>query len=599
MTSIDIFLDNAPKSLIHMVYQKNQPQGSGLVSNSKIIKGVRDKLLSPDFIESQWDKLNETQQKILVNIYVAGKEGRSLADLTWCVSPAEQFLLKHTLNELCWNLLIFRSTEDKSHFFGFSDFRKFVLQKISFVQEPVKGLRKSYRERLDLHLIATASFLFTHPMPISQSGEVNKRFFSQMQARLKLDHPLIEENDSREEELQLLLNYLAKHQFVQQNSDQLVLRLNSFFALEKNGYPKPSEWVIQHLIEWDEEVITVLQEKLKEGSSLEDFSTLFSSFTRYQGGKLEHWHQLSPLIKWFWWSGKLQLHIEDSLLTGISAQDSISNVDMPVYFLPNFEVHLPLGSDFQSASLLEFAGECLREDQLCTYKISADSINNLLTSGYPTDVLKKNLAEYTLPANVNEALQQWIFTHEGARLCDVFFLELDDPKIITQIKELPQYGDWKVHEVPGVGFVLPKNLKSDVVEVVQTFGFHLTEFKPEPVLKSYSTPKLKEERRTPAAIPDYIEKEPVQMDLRIGELGKYGGGLQELSFNERLRVIEYAILTDGRLEILMIDSRQAFIITPKELNNVTDPISIDGKVFPSGEFRSVAVENIKKIRVMD
>ena len=598
MTQIDLFLKNAPKSLIHQIFQGLNTEKSGLMSNSKILSTVSDKLKSKDAFLERWALLNDSEKKILTNIYFAGSNGLSLGDLTYCVSPAEQFLLKHTLIQLCYDLFIYRSEEEKNHYFGFEDYRNWVLESISFQPVTAPGNPKSYQGRLDLHLFSVSSFLIKSDIPVSQNGEVNKRFFNQMQSRLKVDHPLTDDVDSREEELNQLILFLSQKKLLNKSGNILSLDLDLFNQLIGDRSQQPSQWVVNDILKFDELNLSSLSAILADSVEITEFVQFFSAFTKTQSQKFEHWHQLPKWVKLLWWSGLINFNISENNIIGVSATKELAANEMPIYFLPNFEVHVPLNSNAQTSLLMEFAAEIIREDQLSTYKISAESIHKLLNAHFPTQLLKELLVNHALPPNVKEALDQWIFAHEGARIESALFLEVDDAETLANVSSLPQCQEWGLLKVEDKGLLVPTSKKENVLELMNTFGFYLKEPQVAQELSPYTPPSTELEAEVPAATPNYIEKKPTPLNIHIGELGKYGGGLQELEFNERLRVIEYAILTDSRLELLTTEDRVAKMVLPKDLLR-TDPISLEAKHFPSGDSLTHAVESIKKIRVVD
>ena len=88
------------------------------------------------------------------------------------------------------------------------------------------------------------------------------------------------------------------------------------------------------------------------------------------------------------------------------------------------------------------------------------------------------------------------------------YLEIDDKETLKNIISLPHCKEWNLLKVEDKGLLVPHEYKSKVIEVMNTFGFHLKEVQIINEGKDYFPPSIELEPELPSKIPNYIEKKP-------------------------------------------------------------------------------------------
>ncbi len=630
---------------------------------AKVIQLVYDWALEKKRIEAALQEADVQGRHLLALIYVAEDRGATETELLGSLDgfPPSQVLM--LLGKLEQELLIFTRDADKTRtYHGFREMAHVVLPSV-LREKWVSGTGVesanwiSYRHFLTSHLCHFLCQVALGAVKITQSGEMHRKDQQELAARFSFGEKLSTALPG--EEVQLLLHFAAATQLVLQEDGLLYLSSEGKAILRgsRNGaWRQLTEWWTGSRVHGMAYTLKALAKLVTVGGAEESgaqvdppgsasrISPWANLYWIYSGpqrkGYLDEknaftWENLPKVLQELWLLGfvefgmtkgrigwirpateTLALFLSDGGPEGTEANgmaaDAAPSHAAPTHntgttrpiSLPNLESLVPLDSPFAWQHRLELVGHKSNDEFMGRFHFTKESVIQGLQAGLPMEEFTELLTWLGFEAPARRTLLDWASTYASTLFMDALVLKVSDPVRFRELQEIPQFLELVTEVIPNYGFVLNRQNKPMVKELLQHFGLvpgedaRRTLNLEKVVLSSTGTawelavpdPGQPAYRESPGSMraPPSLPQDKQSVATREQEMAKLVETLEEAIAGEKKIEFSYPAPLPKRISL-----------RPLLLLKHRDPVKLIGIELDSGHRNEYVLENVKALRIME
>ncbi len=279
-----------------------------------------------------------------------------------------------------------------------------------------------------------------------------------------------------------------------------------------------------------------------------------------------------------------------------------SSASRPVS-LPNLESLVPLDAPFERQRPLELAGIKSNDEYMARYRFTKESVIRGLQAGLPMDEFRELLQWLGFEGPAQRTLVDWASTYASTLFMDALLLRVSDPERMRELQEIPQFMELITETVPGYGFVLSRQNKARVRELLQHFGLvpgedsrRVADHEPvvlDPGAGSWALPVPEPGQPT-------WRENPVPSRLAQPPAGEKTPAPREQDIAQRLEAIEAAIQNDRKVEFSYpAAAPKRITLKPLLLLRHRTPVKLIGIEVDSGHRNEYLLDQVKALRVVE
>ncbi|MBK9576687.1 MAG: hypothetical protein IPK50_02250 [Fibrobacterota bacterium] len=432
---------------------------------------------------------------------------------------------------------------------------------------------------------------------LTRTSELNRR----QRPRLRESFFHLDELPSQAQELclDLSLRFLSDHDWVDERDGVLELNAEGHVALEDCELLESSvtRWWIRQAFRTDSAWWEQISQRAMGG---EDALRIWGWLDSQNLRGPAVWSRLPPRLAEAIALGRLETVVDHGAISWVGPPGkNPPTPDREVLVTADLLAYLSPMSALPWRRSLEIAARRETSGIVSCYRFTRESI--LEAAAHPS--LGQELAAFLdrleTPVSVGRVLREWLESRRTCQFETLRILRVRDASRFRELAALPSI-QALVHEViPDWGFVLDPIQEVQLRRELAALGY-------DPPVVSEERPKAKLWRspETPAIIADVPEwrfDPPASEETKrssVSANSKYGEGLKELPFQDLLRVIEYAILTDAEVEVVLKGaSAKPLRIRILRLDKRHEPVSISFRTIGAREDRESPLEQVRKIRI--
>jgi len=648
------FLTAAPKSFVIKLHRRDQP-GEGLMQATKVVQLVYDWAMRPERIAQSLKEADVQGRYLLALIYASEERGAAESELLSSregFPPSQALML---LGKLEQDLLIFSREGDKARsFHGFRDMAAPVLTEVLREQclagpgtESASWI--SFRHFLTAHLCHFLCQVALGAVKITQSGEMHRKDHQELAQRFAFGERLSAALPG--EEVQLLLQFSALTGLVLQEDGILYLSAEGKALLRGDrgeAWNKMAEWWLRRRAGGMSRTLMALA--ATAGGAPVRISPLANLLWIYSGPQRKTYHDSKASFTWenlprvlqeMWLLGFVDFGMskgkiawfrpDRNAISLLPAPDEIAapedaaapaGIGFPAagpaapghvpesvhpsrpISLPNMESLVPLDSPLGWQHRLELVGRKSNDEFMGRFKFTKDSVIQGLQAGLSMEEFKDLLAWLGFEAPARQTLLDWASTYASTLFMDALVLKVSDAMRLQELQEIPQFLELVTEVIPGYGFVLMRQNKSRVKELLQHFGLvpgedsrRILDLSPVTpgsagsgwafTVPEYGPPAYRES-------PGSLRAPPNPMQDKNGQASRE----QELA--ARIESLETAIIQEKTIEFsYSAPQLRRISLKPLLLIKHKDPIKLIGIEADSGHRNEYLLDQMKALRVME
>jgi hypothetical protein len=654
------FLTAAPKSYVIRLHRRQDPN-VGLMQAGKVIQLVYDWAMLVQRINDSLREVDKQGRYLLALIYISEERGATETELLSSLDgfPPSQVLM--LLGRMEQDLLIFSRDTDKSRtYHGFREMAELVMPMVlkeQAVTGPGLELASwiSYRHFLTSHLSHFLCQVALGAVKITQNGEMHRKDQQELAQRLSFGEKLSSALPG--EEVQLLLHFAAATQLVLQEDGMLFLSAEGKEMLKgtrSQAWCRFMEWWTTSRVHGMSYTLKALASMAKTGASPETekvsspsgtssstasrvspWANLFWIFSGTQRkGYLDEktvftWENLPKVLQELWLFGLVEFGMvkgriawirpvpETIALFNSQGESEPSTTIDPVHnssshlagtsrpiSLPNLESLVPLDSPLTWHHRIELVGHKSNDEFMARYHFTKESVIQGLQAGLPMEEFKELLTWLGFEAPARRTLLDWASTYASTLFMDALVLKVSDPVRFLELQEIPQFVELVNEVIPNYGFVLNRQNKPRVKELLQHFGLVPGEdarrtLQLERVILTPAggtwelpvpDPGLPAYRETPGSLraPPSLSQDKSAINSREQEMALLLLTLEEAIAQEKKVEFSYPSPVPKRITL-----RPLLILRHR------DPVKLIGIELDSGHRNEYVLDNVKALRIME
>ena len=618
MLEFNEYLEKAPKSFVGKLKQRTALAQTGLLSHQKILDEVKLWGTQKERIELLLEFLTPLQAKVLTSIYLSGQSGVETNRLAKSLNKEERESLKTELQFLKFHLLIFRSEAPHMRWYGFVDFNELVLQKMASGEsrcsdsEGADALDHSFKAALQI--LALSVELHHTPRAPKQSGVLNERHFNVYLQRFGQLKHLSEQ--AWEEILSFSQHYGQVLNLIGTKNEKVWGIVNG--ELKDQSLPHfqlelIDIWCDKHLSSPRIYLKKILSHCATDKFSVAQFVNLFmfcidEDFVVLADRTLD-WNEIPEPFRELVWLGVFQIEYHKDRILNVSlgqaAQMWLNPQEIPkssFMSTPDFEVFLPIHSNIRHFLGFELLAKGGGDDMVVKYKIDRARLVLSLQQGLDVEQMESFLASLDLPKLVTENIRSWMDSVSGSVITQGILLEVKNESIRNTLLQMKDSDLWCERVLPEFGFIIRSAYIQEVQKLLEGFSLYPPRF--EQYLENLRPVKKCADLPNKYTLPVTVEysslDEPEEQIKTRKELSRYGNKFKDLTYIEKLRLMEYAILTEQKIEIEWHGVvPKTIILQPFKVATKTSPIQLVGVNLNDSENVQIPVEEIHQVRLWD
>jgi hypothetical protein len=644
------FLTVAPKSFVIKLHRRDQP-GEGLMQAAKVVQLVYDWAVKPDRIADSLKTADVQGRHLIALIYASEERGAAEAELLSSLEgfPPSQALM--LLGKLEQEVLIFSREGDKGRtFHGFRELADIVLPAVLGSQWLVAGEKAagsetaswiSFRNFLSSHLCHFLCQVALGAVKITQSGEMHRKDAQELAQRFTFGERLSTALPA--EEVQLMLHFAVGAALVQQEDGLLHLSAEGKALLRgerREAWRKLAEWWMEsrvHGMAHTLKALAGLPQEMAVGrvAPWANILWIYSGPLRkgYHDPKSSFtWENLPKALQELWLLGLIDFGMakgriawvrpDRAAITHLTAHMSFESDDRPrernlaaedigntghptrPISLPNMESLVPLDSPLGWQHRLELVGHKSNDEFMGRYRFTKESVIQGLQAGLTMEEFKDLLGWLSFEAPARQTLLEWASTYASTLFMDALVLKVSDPVRFRELQEIPQFLELITEVIPNYGFVLNRQNKPRVKELLQHFGLvpgedarRIMELGPVSLAGAGSAWELPRPEIGPPAYresPGTLRAPPQEPKDKNGQLAR------EQEMRERIETLETAIAGGQKIEFsYAAPLMKRIALKPLLLLKHKDPIKFIGIELDSGHRNEYVLEQAKALRIVE
>ncbi len=613
---------------------------------AKVVQMVYDWAIRPERIAQSLKTADAQGRHLIALIYASEERGAAEAELLGSLEnfPPSQALM--LLGKLEQELLIFSREADKTRtFHGFREMADEVLPAVLADQwlggagaETASWI--SFRHFLSGHLCHFLCQVALGSVKITQNGEMHRKDAQELAQRFTFGERLSTALPA--EEVQLLLHFSVGASLVLQEDGLLHLSAEGRALLRgerREAWRRLIEWWmtarVHGLAHTIQSLATLPAEPavgriagwanilwIYSGAQRKGFHDPQASFT---------WENLPKALQELWLLGLADFGMVKGriafvrpdraaiafLATRIAARESGSpgspgnsadtgNTGHPTrpISLPNMESLVPLDSPLGWQHRLELVGLKSNDEFMGRYRFSKESVIQGLQAGLGVEEFQELLTWLGFEGPARQTLLEWASTYASTLFMDALLLKVSDPIRFRELQEIPQFLELVTEVIPAYGFVLIRQNKARVKELLQHFGLvpgedsrRILELAP----VSLSMAGTAWELARPEIGPPAYRESPGSLRAPPQEpKDKNSQASREQEMKERIETLESAIAAEKKIEFsYAAPTMKRISLRPLLLLKHKDPIKFIGIEADTGHRNEYVLEQAKALRIVE
>jgi hypothetical protein len=608
------------------LHRREHP-GEGLLPAAKVIHLVQTWALDPQRLSRILRELDDKSRYLLALVYVAGNRGAAETELFTSqdgVSPAQAAQI---LSRLEQDLLLYtRESETTRTYHGFEEIADPALGSAlpdllappgaeAAASGPGAGaLWISFRHFLPAHLGHFLAQVELGDVKITQTGELHRKDSQELAGRFSFGERLSASIPA--EEVQFLLRFAVGRRLVEQ--EEGLLRLSEEGKAFVRGSRAEAERALREW--WCGTRIRGLGPALRAMAPLPagrvapwaNLLWIHSGSQRksYLDAKsLITWENLPKALQEAWLLGYVDFGMAKGRIGWVRPAKGLADLladaapepaSRPVG-LPNMETLVPLDAPFHWQFRMELVGVRSNDEFMARHRFTKESVIQGLQSGLAMEEFKELLAWLGYDGPAARTLLDWASTYASTLFMDALILKVSDPERLGELQEIPQFMELVTEAIPGYGFVLSRQNKPRVRELLHHFGLVPGE----------------DSRRVPRHEPVVLDGG--QWELAVPEMGppsyREGGTVvrtappppgdksaasREMDMAQRLEIIEGAIEGEKKIEFgYPMPSPRRVTLKPLLLLRHRSPVKLIGIEVDSGHRNEYLLDQVKTLKVVE
>lgn len=644
MLSLLEFLASAPKSYVIKIHRRENP-GEGLLPAAKVIQLVNDWVLDAGRINKALQEADIQGRYLLGLVYVSQDRGASETELLSAregLPPSQASLV---LSKLEQDMLIYsRQGETARTYHGFEELADTLLSAV-LPEHWVTGIAGpagptgaagasgavgtggaesanwiSYRHFLTAHLGHFLGQVELAAVKITQNGEMHRKDSQELAGRFAFGERLSASIPG--EEVQFLLRFAVHTRLVAQ--EEGILRLTAegkaFIRLRRaEAERRLRDW-------WMESRLRGIGHTLKAIAALPPAPARIAPVANllwiHSGTQRKSYHDPKSVFTWetlpralqeLWLHGLVDFGMTKGRIGWIRPARALAEIlagprpestaSRPVS-LPNLESLVPLDAPLDWLRRLELVAKRSNDEFMARYQFTKESVIQGLQAGLSMDEFRELLVWLGYEGPASRTLLDWASTYASTLFMDALILKVSDPIRLKELQEIPQFMELITEVIPDYGFVLSRQNKPRVRELLQHFGLvpgedarRVPQHEPV-VLEGSGTWDLPAPE---AGVPAYRETPSVLRASAPIVTEKQTKEETEKEIAQRLETIESAIQEERKVEFNYHHTPIPKLVTLKPLLLLRhrSPIKLIGIEVDSGHRNEYLLDQVKALRVVE
>jgi hypothetical protein len=615
---------------------------------AKVVQLVYDWAIKSDRIVESLKTADTQGRHLIALIYASENRGAAEAELLGSMEgfPPSQTLM--LLGRLEQELLIFSREGDKGRtFHGFRELAERVLPAVLTDQwiapsgwETASWI--SFRHFLSSHLCHFLCQVSLGAVKITQNGEMHRKDAQELALRFTFGERLSTALPA--EEVQFLLHFAVGASLVQQEDGLLHLSAEGKSLLRgerRDAWRRLAEWWMEsrvHGMAHTLKALTGLPEDAVAGrvSSWANILWIYAGPLRkgFHDPKASFtWENLPKSLQELWMLGLVDFGMskgriawvrpERASIAQLAAHLPFDNEDgngskpaqvaddaghtghptRPIS-LPNMESLVPLDSPLGWQYRLELVGHKSNDEFMGRYRFNKESVIQGLQAGLGMEEFKDLLGWLGFEGPATQTLLEWASTYASTLFMDTLLLKVSDPVRFRELQEIPQFLEMITEVIPDYGFVLNRQNKFRVKELLQHFGLvpgedarRVLDLGPVSLAGVGSAWELPRPEIGPPAYresPGSLRAPPQEPK------DKNGKDAREQELKERIQTLEDAIANEKKIEFsYSAPLMKRISLKPLLLLKHKDPIKFIGIELDTGHRNEYVLEQAKALRIVE
>lgn len=269
--------------------------------------------------------------------------------------------------------------------------------------------------------------------------------------------------------------------------------------------------------------------------------------------------------------------------------------DFQLFLAPDAPLHLHRAAGFMGVREVS--------ELVTRYHITREAI--LDGAAFPRwgEQLPRLIEHLAPPRSVGFQLEEWLASRRACLFDSVRVLRVPDPRRHQELASLEAFRSLVLEVIPGWGFAIAQENETLLRRLLGTLGYDPPTDPPPAAAESWrpatAPPPQSEEDTEPAwqwpQIGISTRKAPTGSGSRYAT-----GAPKELDFPDIVRLVEYAVLTECEIDVVLKGQTQRILrLTPQRFDRRKEPVSLEGRMSSSGERRDIPIDTIRKIALAE
>lgn len=272
-----------------------------------------------------------------------------------------------------------------------------------------------------------------------------------------------------------------------------------------------------------------------------------------------------------------------------------STSDFQLFLAPDAPLHLHRAAGFMGVREVS--------ELVTRYHITREAILEGVTFPRWGEQLPRLIEQLAPPRSVGFQLEEWLASRRACLFDSVRVLRVPDPRRHQELASLEVFRSLVQEVVPGWGFVITQENEAPLRRLLGTLGYDPPADPPPATAEPWRP-------APPAPTPEEDASEPAwrwpqvgipTRRISAGSGSRYATGApKELDFPDIVRLVEYAVLTESEIDVVLKGQSQRVLrLTPQRFDRRREPVSLEGRLSSSGERRDIAIDTIRKIALAE
>ncbi len=622
MLGIKNYLEEGPKSWLAKLHKKHQ-KIKGLVQGSKVLSDMESWALDEERLSQSLEELTEIESGLLGEIYFSEERGVLESDLYSNSRERDPAQLSQQLHSLEEKMLIYSRKGDNYSFHGFRELFIPVLEQ-TLPKNAGFGIKAeglfSHQNFTIPHLIHFMASAYLGRLKCTQKGELNRRSILMLRDNFTASQNISPQISQLE--LDMYFQFCLDKQFLLDGGDRLFLSKEGleYCSLEYQE-------INQSLVEWwlrrrmcnSRKIFEILESQYPEGTLLTDLAALWKCYSPLKTATVAYgtkegfsWENLPDVLKELYVLGGVEFQLQRAKIhlakfntqflkehVAPQTEESLS------YSLPNFEVLLSNEAPPHRRFQLESLAQKQNDEAMCSYRLSKESVVEGLKSGISEEVFLELMDWLGFNDQTRESLKEWSASYTSSEFQELLVLRIKDKEKWKLLSQLPPFLKLTEEAIEGYGFVINPFRKDEVQSFLSQFGLSPGD----PQRKETQTGLIKIKPENPRSFSSDFSRGEIQ--FHSNEKGrffnrqqspskKYSSQSKSASNINFSRMVEYAIVTDKKVEISIINGDiRRILIRPLRIIHEDSQPKIIGTEVQSGMRSEYSLEDISSLRVIE